>query len=167
MKQLMFNRIEQLMGIESASAHCDIPCKIYDPSKAQIAALSIIRFLDLIQELSSKAQLSVADQAQVMRLVREKEIHASIVKEEIRVIWGDYFKQPQFDMFPDIHHLVHTIMMTASQCKQHIDRDKGKALLTLVNQFADAFWKTKGVETFVATCPYPPSEQVTYPNLAQ
>ena len=32
------------MGVaETADAHCDIPCKIYDPSTALIAALSVVR----------------------------------------------------------------------------------------------------------------------------
>ena len=30
------------------------------------------------------------------RLVAEKETHAEKVKQEVRVIWGDYFKAPQF-----------------------------------------------------------------------
>lgn len=162
----ILGKIDSVIHFDTASAHCDIPCKIYDPSAAQIATLSVIRFLDLIQELSDKPSLSVADQAQLMRLVREKEIHAKKIKDEIVVIWGDYFKQPQFEQFPDIHELVHTIMLTASACKQHLDRDKAKALLDLVNQFAEAFWKTKGVETFTANCPYPPSEPVVYPKLS-
>ena len=28
-------------------AHCDIPCKIYDPAAAQYAVLSVIRIIDL------------------------------------------------------------------------------------------------------------------------
>lgn len=161
----ILTKIDALTGFESAAAHCDIPCKIYDPASAQIAALSVIRFLDLIQELSNKDSLSLADHAQLARLVREKEIHASKVKEEVRIIWGDYFKQPQFEQFPDIHQLVHRIMLAASQCKQHIDREKGVVMLGLVNEFADAFWQTKGQPTFIATCPYPPAEQVVYPKL--
>ena len=84
--------IDSVVGIPKTSAHCDIPCKIYDPISAQIAALSVIRFLDLIGEIESKNTLSLADQAQLSRLVQEKEIHAAKVKDEIRVIWGDYFK---------------------------------------------------------------------------
>ena len=38
------------MSIVDAHAHCDIPCKIYDPSTAQIAALTVIRMIDIIEE---------------------------------------------------------------------------------------------------------------------
>ena len=159
----MIGRLIDQLDLPSASAHCDIPCKIYDPSTAQIAALSVIRFLDLIADLDGKT--SLAEQATLSRLVREKEIHAEKVKAEVRVIWGDYFKAPQFEKFPSTHELVHNIMLTGSACKQHIDRANGVKLLELVNEFAAAFWATKGVETYTAECPYPPSEQVVYPKL--
>lgn len=161
----LLNTINRIKPFSTADAHCDIPCKIYDPQIAQIAALSVIRFIDLIQELEQKEQLTLADQATLSRLVREKEIHAAKVKEEVRTIWGDYFKQPQFEQFPDTHELVHQIMLTASACKQGIGRESGEKLLTLVNEFAASFWQTKGVDTYTADCPYPPQMQTVYPKL--
>lgn len=161
----VFKALDSKLNFESADAHCDIPCKIYDPQIAQIAALSVIRFVDLIQEIGAKDELSLADHARISRLVREKEIHAAKVKEEVRVMWGDYFKQPQFDQFPNTNELVHSIMLKASACKQHVTREPAEELLTLVNEFAASFWATKGVETFTAECPYPPAMQVVYPKL--
>ena len=34
-----------------AEAHCDIPCKIYDPAISQVATLSVIRLIDLLHEI--------------------------------------------------------------------------------------------------------------------
>lgn len=161
----LISQIDKVFAFDRASAHCDIPCKIYDPGSAQVAALSVLRFVDLINEIANKTELTVADHAQLARLVREKEIHAKKVKDEIVVIWGDYFKQPQFDVYPDISELVHTILLTGSACKQHFSREKAETLLQLVNQFTEAFWSTKGVDTYTATCPYPPNEKVIYPKL--
>ncbi len=160
----LLNTYDKLVGVKSLAAHCDIPCKIYDPSSAQIAALSVLRFLDLIAELDGK-DLSLADQAKLSRLVTEKETHAEKAKHEVRVIWGDYIKQPQFEKFPDISELVHNIMLAGSACKQGIDRANGEKLLELINEFAAAFWSTKGVETFKAVSPYPPEAVVVYPKL--
>ena len=157
--------IEDKIGISNVSAHCDIPCKIYDPISAQLAALTVIRMVDLINELNVGDNLSLKDQAQLIRLVNEKETHGLKVKEEVRVIWGDYFKQPHFDEVPAIHELVHNIMLQASKAKQGIDRADSIALLALVNDFANAFWTSKGVKTFTATCPYPPAVDVVYPEL--
>ena len=42
------------MKIREAKAHCDIPCAVYDPAVAQYAALSVVRFLDLIVYILSK-----------------------------------------------------------------------------------------------------------------
>lgn len=161
----LLRRLDKKLSFATASAHCDIPCKIYDPITAQVAALSVIRLTDLLLELGDKESLSLSQQAQLSRLVREKEIHAEKVKAEVRVIWGDYFKAPQFETFPDTHELVHKIMLACSACKQHVDRQKGLELLQLVNQFAGYFWQTKGVATKTTTCPYPPSEDVLYPDL--
>ena len=157
--------LDKVISFKTVSAHCDIPCKIYDPSTAQVAALSVIRFIDLIEEINAKGELSATDNAQLIRLVREKEIHAKKVKDEVNVIWGDYFKQPQFDQFPNTHSLVHSIMLTGSACKQQTSRQKGLELLKLVNEFAASFWATKGVDTYSAKCPYPPSEETVYPKL--
>ena len=161
----LLSKLDKQFKFDQVSAHCDIPCKIYDPAVAQISALTIIRLLDLIQELNDKDELTLADQAQLARLVAQKEEHATKVKEEIRIIWGDYYKQPQFDQLPDAHELTHSIMLQASKCKQHIDRAMGVTLLELVNKFAEGFWLTKGVTTFTATSPYPPAETVVYPKL--
>lgn len=161
----LLRQFDKRVPFATVSAHCDIPCKIYDPITAQVAALSVIRLTDLLLELDTGTPLSLNQQAQLSRLVREKEIHAEKVKAEVRVIWGDYFKAAQFDVFEDTHALVHNIMLAGSACKQHIDRQKCESLLQLVNQFAGYFWQSKGVATKTATCPYPPSMPVLYPDL--
>ena len=151
-----------MVKIEEAYAHCDIPCKIYDPAVVQVAALSVVRILDIISELedSSKGNLS-----ELARLTIEKENQARIVKDEIRIIWGDYFKDPQIEMYPNIHSLVHSIMMSGSKCKQSIDRQNGLDLVELVNEFTEAFWGTKDVKTQRVIAPYPPALEVVQPIL--
>ena len=164
MLHTLLTKLDRLVSFSPVSAHCDIPCGIYDPSSAQVNALTVIRCLDLINEMQGK-DLSLAEQAKLARLVGQKEEHAENVKHDIRVIWGDYFKQAQFDQVEGVHELAHKIMMVGSKCRQEIDQAQGLELLNLVNQFAEAFWKTKGVETFTATCPYAPAKDVVYPKL--
>ncbi|MEO0368976.1 MAG: superoxide dismutase, Ni [Pseudomonadota bacterium] len=165
---MLFTLLEHLdknSGFPVAKAHCDIPCGIYDPISAQLAALTVIRTVDLLNDLAEKDSLTVNEQAQFGRLVAEKESHGLKVKEEVRVIWGDYFKPPHFEDMPELQTLCHSIMMAASKAKQHVSREAAGELLTLVNEFAAAFWKTKGVETYTAECPYAPNEMVVYPKL--
>ena len=161
----VMKKIDKLVGFDKASAHCDIPCKIYDPSTAQIAALSLIRMVDLLLELETQAPHSLSQLSTIARLTTEKEQQGIKVKEEIRIIWSDYIKQPQLDAYPVLHTLTHNIMLKASFNKQHIDRAAAIELLKLVNEFAEIFWQSKNVATYTATCPYLPSESVVYPDL--
>ena len=151
-----------MVKIEEANAHCDIPCKIYDPAVVQVAALSVVRILDIISELEESSK---GNQSELARLTIEKENQARIVKDEIRIIWGDYFKDPQIEMYPNIHSLVHSIMMSGSKCKQSIDRQNGLDLVELVNEFTEAFWATKDVKTQRVIAPYPPALEVVQPIL--
>ncbi|WP_426358171.1 superoxide dismutase, Ni [Pseudocolwellia sp. HL-MZ19] len=161
----LLTSLDKKMHFKTASAHCDIPCKIYDPSTAQICALTMIRMVDLIEEINAKEKATVEDRFQLVRLIAEKESHGVKLKEEIRIIWGDYFKQPKIDKYPDIHRLVHNIMMQGSKVKQGVSQAEGLKLLALVNEFATIFWETKGVAVHTAICPYPPSQAVVYPTL--
>ena len=147
----------------TALAHCDVPCGIYDPSTAQIAAMSTARFLDLIEELGAPS--SPADFARLSRLTAEKEKHAGLVKSEVVIIWGDYFKEAQIEEVPDVHDTVHAIMRKASACKQEIAPGNGPELMALVNEFASAFWKTKGIDSKAVTAPYSPNLPMVVPVL--
>lgn len=161
----LVSAIDKKLSFSQVSAHCDIPCKIYDPISAQIAVLTMIRMVDLLDEFGCKDSFSLKDQAQFGRLIAEKEAHGLKVKEEIRVIWGDYIKAPQLAQFPELHELTHSIMLAASKAKQDIDKDAALNLLAKVNRFAEIFWATKGIDTFKATSPYPPAQQLVYPKL--
>ena len=152
-----------MIKIKETNAHCDIPCAVYDPYTAQFAALSIVRILDLIGEIDENPT-SKADLTKLARLVSQKEDHASEVKEAVRVIWGDYFKEPQIDKFPEIHDLTHSIMLTASKCKQEISRENGLDLLEKVNRFAEIFWATKDVETHAKKSLNPPNLDIISPS---
>ena len=153
------------MKIKNVKAHCDIPCAVYDPGVAQFAALSVLRFLDLIGEMPENIN-SKKDLAHLTRLVQQKEEHAIEVKDAVRTIWGDYFKEPQMEKFPEIHELSHSIMMTASKCKQDIDRQNGVDLLEKVNRFAEIFWATKDVNTETKKSLNPPHMDIIVPLLS-
>ena len=153
-----------MFNVPKVSAHCDIPCKIYDPAAAQYAVLSVIRFLDLINEIDD-SDMNKKNTAEIARLTIQKEEHAQIAKDEIVTIWGDYFKEPQISKFPNIHELVHLIMQDASKCKQDIDRVNAENLLKNINTFTEIFWATKDTETKSFIAPYPPEMEVICPIL--
>ena len=156
--------LDKMVNVETADAHCDIPCKIYDPHTAIVAALSVVRMMDIIAENKDK-EMTAETINTLSRCVAMKEAEAAKVKEEIRVIWGDYIKAPQIEKHPNVHEVAHSIMLKASACKTGIDRAAGEELVELVNQFAEIFWSTKDVKTTRKTSPFPPSMEMVYPVL--
>ncbi len=153
-----------MFKVNKVHAHCDIPCKVYDPSIAQYAALSVVRLIDLIEEVDEGNPQKVVI-SQISRLTTSKEEQAQMVKDEIAVIWGDYFKEPQIKEHPEVHELVHSIMMAGSKCKQELSRENGEDLLNKVNEFAKIFWATKNVKTQMKKAPYLPGLDIVCPVL--
>jgi len=159
-------KLDELFGVERAEAHCDIPCGIYDPHLAQVAALTVIRMIDLMNDLSSAPQKDTLEYHNSMtRYILLKEEHAELLKREIRVIFGDYFKKEHVDKYPELPTLVHKIMQLGSKARQTVSRETALELLSSVNRFAEIFWETKGIATKKAKAPYKPSEEVVYPVL--
>jgi nickel superoxide dismutase len=161
--------IHKLLGAfvqDEAQAHCDIPCGIYDPHLAQVAALTVIRMDDMIADLIAAHKEHDAEFMNSMqRYVAVKEDHAELCKREIRVIFGDYFKKEHIDKYPELPELTHKIFQAGSKSRQTAGRDNGVQLLGLVNRFAEIYWETKGVPTKKVKAPYKPGEEITYPVL--
>ena len=160
----ILNVVNKITHVKEVQAHCDIPCGIYDPSNAIIGSLTIIRMTDLINDHST-VKHSVDWHNEVSRYIAEKERHAAIVKHEIRIIWGDFFKAPQFEKYPELHELTHSIMLLGSKARQEVNKDAALQLLEKVNRFAEIFWEIKGIATKKSVCPYPPALAVIYPEL--
>ncbi|MGI0055318.1 MAG: superoxide dismutase, Ni [Thermoplasmata archaeon] len=147
------NSIRALAGRpETVHAHCDIPCGIYDPHEAQIAALTVIRMDQLIAEAGAPAagakpeELS-AYQSKIARYTAVKEQHAEKAKHEIRVIFGDYFTADLLKAHPQTADLVFRIYKQASKARQGTNVEDAQELLKQVQEFAELFWKTKSVAT--------------------
>ncbi len=136
----------------SVFAHCDIPCGIYDPHEAQIAALTVLRMDQLIAEAvrpptEAKPEEQSAYIAKLARYSAVKESHAERVKHEVRVIWGDYVTADHLKQHPVLGELVFKIFKQASKARQSTALTDAQELLSLVQQFAETFWLTKGAKT--------------------
>lgn len=103
----IINKLDHRFGFAEASAHCDVPCGIYDPIVAQISALTVVRMMDLMAALEGDG---VAYQNSMSRYVAVKEEHAENAKHEIRIIWGDFIKEAHVAAHPALPGIVHKIM---------------------------------------------------------
>ena len=115
--------LDAVLPPRAVYAHCDIPCGIYDPHEAQIAALTVIRMDQLIAELipppaDAKPEDRTAFVSKLARYTAVKEAHSERVKSEVRVIWGDFFTPDHAAKFPQVHDLVWKILKQASKTRQ-------------------------------------------------
>jgi nickel superoxide dismutase len=162
----LFQAIDRTHHFPEAQAHCDIPCGIYDPTPAQIYALTVVRMMDLMAGLAEGDEKSrVEYHNSINRYVAVKEEHAEKAKHEIRVIWGDFIKDAHVEKFPELPGLVHKIMQLGSKARQTADRANGLAFVDAINQFAEIFWAIKDVKTKKAKAPYASSLEMVYPDL--
>src|SRR5882757_6987006 len=69
-----------------ATAHCDLPCGVYDPAQARIEAESV----KAIQEKYQGNE----DAAFRARAIEIKEQRSDLVKHHLWVLWTDYFRPP-------------------------------------------------------------------------
>ena len=171
----MFHRLFQLLDkifpAKIAYAHCDIPCGIYDPHMAQLAAHTVIRMADLINELESPGENPAFEQRKeimhkINRYTAVKEEHAELCKKEIRILWGDYFKQEHVQRYPELHELVWKVMKLGSKSRQEINLQAAEELLETVNKIAEIFWKTKDMGTVrMKATFYPTGNETVYPKL--
>lgn len=143
----MFEMLDRIAPPRVAHAHCDVPCGIYDPSTAQIAAQTVQAMVTKLQQLSAPVGGDLATRQvyenTATRMIVTKEEHAEKVKREILILWTDYFKPPHFERWPDLHLKVNQLCKTASQCKQEVNAEAAQKLRDQVEEIAGIFWESK------------------------
>lgn len=153
----MIKFILKILPSVDAYAHCDIPCGIYDPHNAQVAAHTVLRMTNLIQEAGD-------DIHKISRLTKVKEEHAELLKREVAIIWADYFKEENYKDLPGLHDIVFKVMKLASKTKQEVNPESANELLENVQKFAEIFWKSKGRETIRIDSGYPTEGEIVTPK---
>lgn len=138
----IFRIISGILPQQIAYAHCDVPCGIYDPKPAQIAAATVFKMVQLIEDLP-KENLSVQDRNKFVRCVLTKEEHARKCKEELLILWTDYFKSEHLEKFPNLHDVFWKATKLCSKNKQDVSLELAKDLVKAVDEIADIFQKTK------------------------
>ena len=140
----LFKVMNVLLPAREAHAHCDIPCGIYDPISAKIAAQTVLKMVVRIKALDPGADAT--DSANKLgRYITVKEEHAEICKKELDILWHDYFKPDHLEKYPDLHTVVWQANKLASKNKQSVDEDAARELVASVDKVAEIFWATKNV----------------------
>lgn len=137
--------IDLIFPIKEAYAHCDIPCGVYDPKPAQMAAESVEK---MVEKILTPPKIDENDQASrvnfhnnMTRFVLVKEQQAEICKREVLILWTDFFKEENLVDFPNLHDLVWKTTKLCSTNKREVSTEKVKALRESVDQIAEIFSK--------------------------
>ncbi|NUS04102.1 MAG: superoxide dismutase, Ni [Nonomuraea sp.] len=120
-----------------ASAHCDLPCGVYDPAQARIEAESVKAIMEKYEASD--------DPVFRTRALIIKEQRAELVKHHLWVLWTDYFKPPHLEQYPQLHQLFWeaTKLAGAAAAKGTVDSGKADDLLGKIDEISKIFWETK------------------------
>lgn len=119
---------------ETASAHCDLPCGVYDPAQAKIEAMSVLKSMEKYNDSDDhdfKARCTIV-----------KEQRADEVKHHLWVLWTDFFKPHHLEADGSIHELMWNATKVAGEAKKTNDVAKGQELIDLIDQISEKFWAT-------------------------
>ncbi|WP_242901206.1 superoxide dismutase, Ni [Actinomadura terrae] len=121
----------------TVSAHCDLPCGVYDPAQARIEAESV--------KAIAEKYASNEDPEFRARAILIKEQRSQLVKEHLWVLWTDYFKPPHFEKYPQLHQLFNeaTKLAGATGTKGSMDVTVAEELLAKIAEIDKIFWETK------------------------
>jgi nickel superoxide dismutase len=132
-----------LVLLQQASAHCQIPCGIYD-DHARVQAMledaaTVAKAARLINELAGK--MDAQSQNQIVRWVMNKERHAQNVISTI----SDYFLtqrvKPDQEDYTDRLVKHHAVIVAAMEAKQNADVRFADGLKARIEVLADYYPK--------------------------
>lgn len=150
--------ILKILPTQTAYAHCDIPCGIYDPFRAQQAAHTVIRMTELLS--SVKREDETKAEHDIARITHVKEKHADIIEEELDTLQNDYFKEEHFKTYPNLLDLFTKTIKSSIKARQNIDLKAAEETLAGVMEIAEIFFKTKNVTPVRVKTVYPTEREM-------
>lgn len=131
----VINTLEAIKRPIEVSAHCDLPCGVYDPAQARIEAESVKGCMEKFN--------SSDDEVFKGRAVSIKEERAELVKHHLWVLWTDYFKPAHLEKYPQLHTLFWNATKAAGEAKKTNDVAVAQDLLNQIAEIDKIFWETK------------------------
>lgn len=150
--------ISKILPMQAAYAHCDVPCGIYDPNRAQLGAHTVIRMTQLLSELKREDETKA--EHDVARMTHVKEKHGEMVEEELGTLENDYFKEEHFKEFPELKQLFSDAVKLSVKTRQAIGMELAEQLLERVLMISEIFYKTKNLEPLRVKSPYPTEREL-------
>jgi nickel superoxide dismutase len=143
MMHKLFELLHKVYPAQEVHAHCDIPCGIYTPEPALTAAKTVVKMIEKIEALPEDMPPTTETRNAFVRMVHVKEEHAQKCKQELLILWTDYFKPEHLGDFPDLHNTFWKAAKLCSKNKQEVNMAAAKELQEAVELVASIFEKTK------------------------
>lgn len=128
-----------LKFIKPVYAHCDVPCGIYEVDTMRHAADTCLKMIDKIEGLGEVHGDKSDSHNNFIRMVNTKEKHAQLCKDQIYILWSDYFKPEHLQKFPNLHETMWQAAKQASRVKQTVSRLEAQKLVEAVSGIAKMF----------------------------
>lgn len=138
MLQKILGLADQIIHFPTVSAHCDIPCGIYNPDDALQAAKTMLK---MVQKIKALPEDDVNNRT---RMILVKEEHGKKCKHELLTLWTDYFKPEHLEKLPELHEKVWKTAKLVSKVKQSVDEDLAKELVAACEEIGEMFEKIEG-----------------------
>ena len=129
-------------------AHCDGPCGVYDPASARIAAEAVLSMTKKMKDLqcpetsNSDAMAGYVNTMSRYSVIKEEQ--AQLCKDELLLLWTDYFKPEHLEGYPDLHNTFWKAAKLCSSCKVEVSVTHANELMEAIEEIHKIFWKTKG-----------------------
>ena len=82
----------------------------------------------------------------LVRMATTKEIHTQLCKQELLILWTDYFKPEHLAMFADLHETFWKAAKLCSFNKQNVDLAKSQELMDTVAKISEMFQKAEAAK---------------------
>ncbi|MEO0969424.1 MAG: superoxide dismutase, Ni [Cyanobacteria bacterium J06639_18] len=140
-------RLKDWFPAQEVHAHCDGPCGVYDPASARITAEAVLSMTKKIVALevpaSGDTAAMVAYNNTLSRYIAIKEEQAQKTKEDLLILWTDYFKPVHLEKYPDLHDTFWKAAKLCSACKVEVSQQHAEELMAAVEKIHNMFWATK------------------------
>ncbi|HMM79120.1 MAG TPA: superoxide dismutase, Ni [Pyrinomonadaceae bacterium] len=134
-------------NFEAAEAHCDAPCGVYDPASARIAAEAALsmtkKILDLKLADNADTKAKVNFHNTLTRYILVKEEQAQVAKDELLILWTDYFKPAHLEKYPDLHDTFWKAAKLCSAVKVEVSLEHAQELMEAIKAIHGMFWGSK------------------------
>lgn len=126
--------------IKPVQAHCDIPCGIYETDTLKNSAQTCLKMVATALELQKDPDKNLNN---LVRTINNKEEHAQICKQQIYILWSDYFKANHFADYPELHRKLWLAAKQCSTVKQTVNLEEAEKLVSLTAEIDNIFQETR------------------------